>query len=142
MKPTACLTSQGCASTATGYSAIDTFTAMHRLLWLRRSHRAFLPASMRWSCPRRRARSADEMHGVRSPLNNRPALPYFANLLTCARWRPNGVLPNGIPWGDAAGAAWSDRALMARRGGSKQISKTTPCTVGRALNSLRFLIHR
>ncbi|CAN7411410.1 allophanate hydrolase [Bradyrhizobium sp. LjRoot220] len=103
--------------TAGSYSAIDTFTAMHRLLRLRRQTQGLLAGVDALVVPTApRPFLLDEMHGDPVTLNNRLGhYSYFANLLDlCAVAIPNGVLPNGIPMGVTLLApAWSDRALIA-----------------------------
>lgn len=103
--------------TATGYSAIDTFTAMHRLLRLRRQSQSVLADVDALVVPTApRPFLLDEMHSDPITLNNRLGhYSYFANLLDlCAVAIPNAVLPNGIPMGVTLLApAWSDRALIA-----------------------------
>ena len=103
--------------TATGYSAADAFTAMHRLLRLRRQSQHLLAGVDALVVPTApRPFLLDEMHGDPITLNNRLGhYSYFANLLDlCAVAIPNGVLPNGIPMGVTLLApAWSDRALIA-----------------------------
>jgi allophanate hydrolase len=103
--------------TATSYSAIDAFTAMHRLLRLRRQSQNLLAGVDALVVPTApRPFLLDEMHSDPITLNNRLGhYSYFANLLDlCAVAIPNGVLPNGIPMGVTLLApAWSDRALIA-----------------------------
>jgi len=103
--------------TATSYSATDTFTAMHRLLRLRRQSQSLLAGVDALVVPTApRPFLLDEMHSDPITLNNRLGhYSYFANLLDlCAVAIPNGVLPNGIPMGVTLLApAWSDRALIA-----------------------------
>lgn len=103
--------------TATGYSAVDTFTAMHRLLRLRRQSQDLLAGVDALVVPTApRPFLLDEMHRDPITLNNRLGhYSYFANLLDlCAVAIPNGTLPNGIPMGVTLLApAWSDRALIA-----------------------------
>ncbi|MBR1152407.1 allophanate hydrolase [Bradyrhizobium sp. JYMT SZCCT0428] len=103
--------------TATSYSAVDTFTAMHRLLRLRRRSQDLLAGIDALVVPTApRPFLLDEMHSDPITLNNRLGhYSYFANLLDlCAVAIPNGVLPNGIPMGVTLLArAWSDRALIA-----------------------------
>ena len=103
--------------TATSYSAIDAFTAMHRLLRLRRQSQSLLAGIDALVVPTApRPFLLDEMHSDPITLNNRLGhYSYFANLLDlCAVAIPNGVLSNGIPMGVTLLApAWSDRALIA-----------------------------
>jgi amidase/allophanate hydrolase len=103
--------------TATSYSAVDAFTAMHRLLRLRRRSQDLLAGIDALVVPTApRPFLLDEMHSDPITLNNRLGhYSYFANLLDlCAVAIPNGVLPNGIPMGVTLLApAWSDRALIA-----------------------------
>ncbi|MGE9007018.1 allophanate hydrolase [Leptospira interrogans] len=103
--------------TATSYSAVDAFTAMHRLLRLRRRSQDLLAGIDALVVPTApRPFLLDEMHSDPITLNNRLGhYSYFANLLDlCAVAIPNGVLPNGIPMGITLLApAWSDRALIA-----------------------------
>ena len=102
---------------ATGFSAMDAFTAQHRLLRLRRQTQtvmADLDALVVPTAPRPIA--LDDMN--RDPIALNTSLgyySYFANLLDlCAVAIPNAVLPNGIPMGVTLLApAWSDRPLMA-----------------------------
>ena len=103
---------------AADYSAIDAFTALHRLA-------TAAPAGTRHSAPvvdalvvptAPRPFLLDDMNRDPITLNNRLGhYSYFANLLDlCAVAIPNGVLPNGIPMGMTLLApAWSDRALIA-----------------------------
>ena len=114
----ACSTSpRSVLRTATSYSAIDTFTAIHRLLRLRRQSQSLLAGVDALVVPTApRPFLLDEMHRDPITLNNRLGhYSYFANLLDlCAVAIPNGVLPNGIPMGVTLLApAWSDRALIA-----------------------------
>jgi len=103
--------------TATNYSASDAFTAMHRLLRLRRQSQQLLGGVDALVVPTApRPFLLDEMHSDPITLNNRLGhYSYFANLLDlCAVAIPNGVLPNGVPMGVTLLApAWSDRALIA-----------------------------
>ncbi|WP_315830879.1 allophanate hydrolase [Bradyrhizobium prioriisuperbiae] len=102
---------------ASGFSAMDAFTAHHRLLRLRRQTQtvmADLDALVVPTAPRPIA--LDDMN--RDPITLNTSLgyySYFANLLDlCAVAIPNAVLPNGIPMGVTLLApAWSDRALIA-----------------------------
>ena len=116
--------------TATSYSAIDTFTAMHRLLRLRRQSQGLLAGVDALVVPTApRPFLLDEMHGDPITLNNRLGhYSYFANLLDlCAVAIPNGVLPNGIPMGVTLLApAWSDRALIALAGRLDTKSRKQP----------------
>ena len=103
--------------TATNYSASDAFTAMHRLLRLRRQSQQLLGGVDALVVPTApRPFLLDEMHSDPITLNNRLGhYSYFANLLDlCAVAIPNGVLPNGVPMGVTLLApAWSDQALIA-----------------------------
>jgi amidase/allophanate hydrolase len=106
---------------AAGYSAIDTFGAIHRLRRLCRdveSIFADIDALVVPTAPR--PFTLEEM--LRDPitLNNRLGYySYFANLLDlCGVAVPNATLPNGMPMGVTLLApAWHDRALigLARR---------------------------
>ena len=102
---------------AENYTAMDAFTAFHRLLRLRRQVQhivAGLDALVVPTAPR--PFLLDDMNRDPITLNNRLGhYSYFANLLDlCAVAIPNGVLPNGIPMGVTLLApAWSDRALIA-----------------------------
>lgn len=106
---------------AVGYSAMDTFAAIHRLYRLRRATQdifADLDAFVVPTAPR--PFTLDEMHGDPVTLNNRLGYySYFANLLDlCAVAIPNAKLPNGMPMGITLLApAWRDRELirLARR---------------------------
>ena len=116
--------------TATGYSAVDTFTAMHRLLRLRRQSQSLLAGVDALVVPTApRPFLLDEMHSDPITLNNRLGhYSYFANLLDlCAVAIPNGELPNGIPMGVTLLApAWSDRALIALAGRLDTKSRKQP----------------
>jgi len=107
--------------TAASYSAIDAFTAMHRLLRLRRQSQNLLAGVDALVVPTApRPFLLDDMNRDPITLNNRLGhYSYCANLLDlCAVSIPNGVLSNGIPMGVTLLApAWSDRALitLARR---------------------------
>ena len=102
---------------AADYSAMDAFTALHRLLLLRRQTQdvfAGVDALVVPTAPR--PFLLEDMNRDPITLNNRLGhYSYFANLLDlCAVAIPNGVLPNGIPMGVTLLApAWSDRALIA-----------------------------
>ena len=106
---------------AANYSAMDAFTALHRLLRLRRQTQNILAGVDALVVPTApRPFLLDDMNRDPITLNNRLGhYSYFANLLDlCAVAIPNGVLPNGIPMGITLLApAWSDRALieLARR---------------------------
>ena len=104
--------------TATSYTAVDAFTAMHRLLRLRRQvTKPSSPASMRWSCRRRRVRSCwTRCTAIRLRSTTASATTRISPICwTCARVAiPNGVLPNGIPMGVTLLApAWSTGRLIA-----------------------------
>lgn len=102
---------------ATGFSAMDAFTAQHRLLRLRRQTQTVLADLDTLVVPTApRPIALDDM--ARDPIALNTSLgyySYFANLLDlCAVAIPNAVLPNGIPMGVTLLApAWSDRSLMA-----------------------------
>ncbi len=102
---------------AADYSAIDAFTALHRLLRLRRQAQDILAGVDALVVPTApRPFLLDDMNRDPITLNNLLGhYSYFANLLDlCAVAIPNGVLPNGIPMGITLLApAWSDRALIA-----------------------------
>ena len=102
---------------AANYSATDAFTALHRLLRLRRQSQDILAGVDALVVPTApRPFLLDDMNRDPITLNNRLGhYSYFANLLDlCAVAIPNGVLPNGIPMGVTLLApAWSDRALIA-----------------------------
>lgn len=106
---------------ASGYSAMDAFAAIHQLHRLRRAAQnifADLDALVVPTAPR--PFTLDEMHSDPVRLNNRLGYySYFANLLDlCAVAIPNAKLPNGIPMGVTLLApAWRDRQLigLARR---------------------------
>jgi allophanate hydrolase len=101
---------------AIGYSAMDTFAAMHRLYRLRRAAQnifAGLDAIVVPTAPR--PFTLDDMHCDPVTLNNRLGYySYFANLLDlCAVAIPNAKLPDGMPMGVTLLApAWRDRALI------------------------------
>ena len=87
---------------AENYTAMDAFTAFHRLSRLRRQVQhivAGLDALVVPTAPR--PFLLDDMNRDPITLNNRLGhYSYFANLLDlCAVAIPNGVLPNGIPMG-------------------------------------------
>ena len=103
---------------AENYTAMDAFTAFHRLLRLRR----------RVARSPRRRRCAGGAHGTtpvpagrdaqRSDHAEQPPRPLLLLRQSAGSLRggdfPNGVLPNGIPMGVTLLApAWSDRALIA-----------------------------
>ncbi len=96
---------------AADYSAIDAFTALHRLLRLRRQAQDILAGVDALVVPTApRPFLLDDMNRDPITLNNRLGhYSYFANLLDlCAVAIPNGVLPNGIPMGVTLLApAWS-----------------------------------
>ena len=102
---------------AANYSAIDAFTALHRLLRLRRQSQEILAGVDALVVPTApRPFLLDDMNRDPVTLNNRLGhYSYFANLLDlCAVAIPNGALPNGVPMGVTLLApAWSDRALIA-----------------------------
>jgi amidase/allophanate hydrolase len=102
---------------AAGYSAIDAFTSLHRLLRLRRQTQNMLAGVDALVVPTApRPFLLEDMNRDPITLNNRLGhYSYFANLLDlCAVAIPNGVLPNGVPMGITLLApAWSDRALIA-----------------------------
>jgi len=106
---------------ASGYSAMDAFAAIHQLYRLRRAAQnifADLDALVVPTAPR--PFTLDDMHSDPVRLNNRLGYySYFANLLDlCAVAIPNAKLPNGIPMGVTLLApAWRDRQLigLARR---------------------------
>jgi allophanate hydrolase len=106
---------------ALGYSAMDTFGAIHRLYQLRRDAEnifAGIDALVVPTAPR--PFTLDDMHRDPIILNNRLGYySYFANLLDlCAVAIPNATLPNGMPMGVTLLApAWQDRELigLARR---------------------------
>ena len=102
---------------AAAYSATDAFTALHRLLRLRRQTQNMLADVDALVVPTApRPFLLEDMNRDPITLNNRLGhYSYFANLLDlCAVAIPNGVLPNGIPMGVTLLApAWSDRALIA-----------------------------
>ena len=101
---------------AVGYSAMDTFAAMHRLYRLRRAAQnifAGLDAIVVPTAPR--PFTLDDMHRDPVTLNNRLGYySYFANLLDlCAVAIPNAKLPDGMPMGVTVLApAWRDRELI------------------------------
>lgn len=101
---------------AIGYSAMDTFAAMHRLYRLRRAAQnifADLDALVVPTAPR--PFTLDDMHRDPVTLNNRLGYySYFANLLDlCAVAIPNARLPDGMPMGITLLApAWRDRELI------------------------------
>jgi amidase/allophanate hydrolase len=106
---------------ASSYSAMDAFAAIHRLYRLRRAVQnifADLDALVVPTAPR--PFTLDDMHGDPVTLNNRLGYySYFANLLDlCAVAIPNARLPDGMPMGVTLLApAWRDRELigLARR---------------------------
>ncbi|OCK54060.1 allophanate hydrolase [Bradyrhizobium sp. LMTR 3] len=106
---------------ASSYSAMDTFAAIHLLYRLRRATQnlfADLDALVVPTAPR--PFTLDDMHSDPVTLNNRLGYySYFANLLDlCAIAIPNAKLPNGMPMGVTLLApAWRDRELigLARR---------------------------
>ena len=106
---------------AAGYSAIDTFGAIHRLHRLRRDAEAIFAGIDALVVPTApRPFTLEEMHRDPITLNNRLGYySYFANLLDlCGVAVPNAKLPNGMPMGVTFLApAWHDRALigLARR---------------------------
>lgn len=106
---------------AAGYSAIDTFGAIHQLHRLRRDTEAIFAGIDALVVPTApRPFTLEEMHGDPITLNNRLGYySYFANLLDlCGVAIPNATLPNGMPMGVTLLApAWHDRALigLARR---------------------------
>jgi allophanate hydrolase len=106
---------------AAGYSAIDTFGAIHRLHRLRRDAEAIFAGIDALVVPTApRPFTLEEMHRDPITLNNRLGYySYFANLLDlCGVAVPNAKLPNGMPMGVTLLApAWHDRALigLARR---------------------------
>ncbi len=99
------------------YTAMDAFTAFHRLLRLRRQVQPVIAGIDALVVPTAPSPILlDDMNRDPVTLNNRLGhYSYFANLLDlCAVAIPNGVLPNGIPMGVTLLApAWSDRALIA-----------------------------
>ena len=101
----------------TDYSAMDAFTALHRLLRLRRQSQQILSGIDAMVVPTApRPYLLEDMNRDPITLNNRLGhYSYFANLLDlCAVAIPNGRLPNGVPMGVTLLApAWSDRALIA-----------------------------
>ena len=106
---------------AAGYSAIDTFGAIHRLHRLRRDAEAIFAGIDALVVPTApRPFTLEEMDRDPITLNNRLGYySYFANLLDlCGVAVPNATLPNGMPMGVTMLApAWHDRALigLARR---------------------------
>ena len=102
---------------AENYTAMDAFTAFHRLLRLRRQVQGFVAGIDALVVPTApRPFLLDDMKRDPITLNNRLGhYSYFANLLDlCAVAIPNGILPNGIPMGVTLLApAWTDRALIA-----------------------------
>ena len=102
---------------AENYTAMDAFTALHKLLRLRRQVRNIVAGLDTLVVPTApRPFLLEDMNRDPITLNNRLGhYSYFANLLDlCAVALPNGVLPNGIPMGVTLLAeAWSDRALIA-----------------------------
>ncbi|MFK4500680.1 allophanate hydrolase [Bradyrhizobium japonicum] len=106
---------------AAGYSAIDTFGAIHRLHRLRRDAEAIFAGIDALVVPTApRPFTLEEMDRDPITLNNRLGYySYFANLLDlCGVAVPNAILPNGMPMGVTLLApAWHDRALigLARR---------------------------
>jgi amidase/allophanate hydrolase len=106
---------------ASSYSAMDAFAAIHRLYRLRRAVQnifAGLDALVVPTAPR--PFTLDDMHGDPVTLNNRLGYySYFANLLDlCGVAIPNARLPDGMPMGVTLLApAWRDRELigLARR---------------------------
>jgi allophanate hydrolase len=102
---------------AADYSAMDAFTALHRLLRLRRQSQEILAGVDALVVPTApRPFLLEDMNRDPITLNNRLGhYSYFANLLDlCAVAIPNGTLPNGVPMGVTLLApAWSDRALIA-----------------------------
>lgn len=101
---------------AHGYSATDTFAAIHRLYRLRRAAQdifAGLDALVVPTAPR--PFTLDDMHRDPVTLNNRLGYySYFANLLDlCAVAIPNAKLSDGMPMGITLLApAWRDRELI------------------------------
>jgi len=101
---------------AIGYSAMDTFAAVHRLYRLRRAAQnilADLDALVVPTAPR--PFTLDDMHRDPVTLNNRLGYySYFANLLDlCAVAIPNAKLPDGMPMGVTLLApAWRDHELI------------------------------
>jgi allophanate hydrolase len=106
---------------AAGYSAIDTFGAIHRLHRLRRDAEAIFAGIDALVVPTApRPFTLEEMDRDPITLNNRLGYySYSANLLDlCGVAVPNATLPNGMPMGVTLLApAWHDRALigLARR---------------------------
>jgi amidase/allophanate hydrolase len=106
---------------AAGYSATDTFGAIHRLHRLRRNAEAIFAGIDALVVPTApRPFTLEEMQRDPITLNNRLGYySYFANLLDlCGVAIPNATLPNGMPMGVTLLApAWHDRALigLARR---------------------------
>jgi allophanate hydrolase len=102
--------------TAAGYSATDTFAAIHRLYRLRREVQSIftdLDALVVPTAPR--PFTLDDMHRDPVALNNRLGYySYFANLLDlCAVAIPNAKLPDGMPMGVTLLApAFRDRELI------------------------------
>ena len=96
---------------------MDAFTALHRLLRLRRQTQGILAGVDALVVPTApRPFLLEDMNRDPITLNNRLGhYSYFANLLDlCAVAIPNGKSPNGIPMGVTLLApAWSDRALIA-----------------------------
>ena len=115
---------------AENYTAMDAFTALHKLLRLRRQVQnivAGVDAVVVPTAPR--PFLLEDMNRDPVTLNNRLGhYSYFANLLDlCAVALPNGVLPNGIPMGVTLLApAWSDRALIALAGRLELRTSGTP----------------
>jgi allophanate hydrolase len=99
------------------YSAMDAFTALHRLARLRRMSQSIfngIDALVVPTAPR--PILLEDMQ--RDPIALNTCLghySYFANLLDlCGVAIPNGTLPNGMPMGVTLLApAWSDRPLLA-----------------------------
>jgi amidase/allophanate hydrolase len=106
---------------ASNYSAMDAFTAIHRLYRLRRDVEKMLEDLDMIVVPTApRPFTLDEMHRDPVTLNNRLGYySYFANLLDlCAVAIPNAKLSNGMSMGVTLLApAWRDRELigLARR---------------------------
>ncbi|ANW05908.1 allophanate hydrolase [Bradyrhizobium icense] len=106
---------------ASSYSAMDAFAAIHRLYRLRRAAQnifADLDALVVPTAPR--PFTLDDMHRDPVTLNNRLGYySYFANLLDlCAVAIPDARLSNGMPMGlTLLAPAWCDRKLidLARR---------------------------
>ncbi|MCG2629525.1 allophanate hydrolase [Bradyrhizobium sp. WYCCWR 13023] len=106
---------------AGGYSAIDTFGAIHRLRRLCRDAESIFAGIDALVVPTApRPFTLEEMFRDPITLNNRLGYySYFANLLDlCGVAVPNATLPDGMPMGVTLLApAWHDRALigLARR---------------------------